>query len=265
MPSLRNPWNIQTLDAVDVVLNLIIWFPPSTELGRWWSVDRQLPDARQEETWWWNEEVATLVKEKQRLFKLWKGPKKCKKGCRCWKTGGSKLCGRGKKAGIEACSMDMETRRQDYNQARGEAKRAIFKAKNDERKRFCENLERKDEKGNLFRVAKQLVNRNRDIEGANGVLFFRMPLNPIRQTFIPRPYIFMPLLSFYRTSFNRLCSVRSESHIKHLFVAFKQKETKTFTVLRRGQSKTRNFIQDPGSGEFWIKGKENEQIGSYVS
>ena len=26
--------------------------------------------------------------------------------------------------------------------------------------------------------------------------FFRMPLNPIRQTFIPRPYIFMPLLSF---------------------------------------------------------------------
>ena len=29
---------------------------------------------------------------------------------------------------------------QDYNQARCEAKRAIFKAKNDERKRFCEDL-----------------------------------------------------------------------------------------------------------------------------
>ena len=38
--------------------------------------------------------------------------------------------------------MDMETRRQDYNQARGEAKRAIFKAKNDERKRFCKDLKR---------------------------------------------------------------------------------------------------------------------------
>ena len=74
------------------------------------------------------------------------------------------------------------------------------------------------------------------------LLFFRMPLNPIRQTFLHRPYIFMPLLSFYRTSFNRLCSVHSESHIKHLFVAWKQKETKTFTVLRLGQSKTRNFI-----------------------
>ena len=65
--------------------------------------------------------------------------------------------------------------RQDYNQARGEAKRAIFKAKNDERKRFCEDLEREDENGNLLwpsnwpRVAKQLVNRNRDVVGANCV------------------------------------------------------------------------------------------------
>ena len=32
-------------------------------------------------------------------FKLWKGPKKCKKGCRCRKTGGRKLCGRGRKGG----------------------------------------------------------------------------------------------------------------------------------------------------------------------
>ena len=77
------------------------------------------------------------------------------------------MCGRGRKAGSEGCSVDMEARRQDYNQARGEAKRAIFKAKNDERKRFCENLERENDKGNLFRVAKQLVNRNNDVVGAN--------------------------------------------------------------------------------------------------
>ena len=56
----------------------------------------------------------------------------------------------------------------DYNQARCEAKRAIFKAKNDERKRFCKDLEREDEKGNLLRVAKQLLNRNRDV-GTNYV------------------------------------------------------------------------------------------------
>ena len=54
--------------------------------------------ARQNETWWWNKEVAALVKEKQRLFKLWKGHKKGKKGCRCGKTGRQNLCGRGRKA-----------------------------------------------------------------------------------------------------------------------------------------------------------------------
>ena len=79
--------------------------------------------ARQKETWWWNEEVVALVKEKQRLFKLWKRPKKCKKGCRCWKTGGRKLCGHGRKAGNEGCSEDMKTWRQDYNQTKDDAKR----------------------------------------------------------------------------------------------------------------------------------------------
>ena len=123
--------------------------------------------ARQKETWWWNEEVATLVKEKQHLFKLWKGPKKCKKGCRTANVG--KLCGRGRKSGNKRCNKDVETRRQDYNQAKGDAKRAIFKAKNDERKKFCEDLEREDEKGNLFRVAEQLVNKNIDVVGANFV------------------------------------------------------------------------------------------------
>ena len=44
----------------------------------------------------------------------------------------------------------------------------FFKAKNDEKK-FCEDLKREDEKGNLFRVAKHLVNRNRNIVGAHCV------------------------------------------------------------------------------------------------
>ena len=79
------------------------------------------------------------------------------------------MCGCGRKAGKEECSVDMEIRKQDYNQARCEAKKAIFMAKNNERERFCEDLEREDEKGNLFRVAKQLVNRNTDIVGANCV------------------------------------------------------------------------------------------------
>ena len=57
--------------------------------------------------------MADLVKEKQRLFKLWKGPEKCKKGCKCWKTGRQKLCGRGRRAGNEGCGEDMEKRRQE--------------------------------------------------------------------------------------------------------------------------------------------------------
>ena len=90
-------------------------------------------------------------------------------GVRCRTTGGRKLCGRGRKSENEGCSEDMEPRRQDYNQAKGDAKRAIFKAKNDERKKFCEDLEREDEKSNLFRVAEQLVNKNIDVVGANFV------------------------------------------------------------------------------------------------
>ena len=79
---------------------------------------------RHKEYWWWNEEIAALVKENQRLFKLLKGPKKCRKRCRCKKTGWCKI------------SMDTESRKQEYYPARGAAKRAIFKAKNAERKKF---------------------------------------------------------------------------------------------------------------------------------
>ena len=60
----------------------------------------------------------------------------------------------------------METRRQDYNQANGKRLESYLQGK---RTRFCEDLDREDEKGNQFRVAKQLVNRNRDVVGANCV------------------------------------------------------------------------------------------------
>ena len=44
-------------------------------------------------TWWWNDEVAALVQEKKRLFRLWKGPRKCKcqERCRCKKGVGVEL------------------------------------------------------------------------------------------------------------------------------------------------------------------------------
>ena len=50
-----------------------------------------------------------------------------------------------------------------YYRAKRAAKLAIFNAKNAERLKFCEELEDVDRKGNVFRVAKQLVRKNRDV------------------------------------------------------------------------------------------------------
>ena len=64
---------------------------------------------RHKESWWWNEEIAALVKEKQCLFELWKGPKKCREGCRCEKTDKLKLCRHGREArdmNHLVCNMD---------------------------------------------------------------------------------------------------------------------------------------------------------------
>ena len=66
------------------------------------------------------------------------------------------------------CNMDLESRKQEYYRARGAAKRAIFKVKDAQRKKFCEDLE-EDRKGNVFRLAKQLVSRNRDVVSASCV------------------------------------------------------------------------------------------------
>ena len=97
--------------------------------------------SRHKETWWWNEEVAALVKEKRRLFNLLK----------CQQHG-----------------KNLATK-ESYNQAKRMAKKAIFNAKNAVRKTFCEDLDREDRKGNVFRVAKQLMRKNRDVVGANCV------------------------------------------------------------------------------------------------
>ena len=74
---------------------------------------------------------------------------------------------RGRKQGVYRVSGNQEA---DYNQAKGAAKRAIFKAKNNEMRKFFEDMEREDEKGNVvFRVAKRLFNKNRDTVGASCV------------------------------------------------------------------------------------------------
>ena len=57
----------------------------------------------------------------------------------------------------------------DYDRAKHAAKLAIFNAKNAERLKLCEELEDEDRNGNVFRVAKQLVRKNRDVVGVGCV------------------------------------------------------------------------------------------------
>ena len=80
------------------------------------------------------------------------------------------MCGHGRKAGSEGCSVDMEARRQDYNQAKGETLlRELFSRQKMMKERgFARTWrERMTRAVCMFRVAKQLVNINRDVVGTN--------------------------------------------------------------------------------------------------
>ena len=131
--------------------------------------------SRHKETWWWNDEVAALVQEKKRLFRLWKGPRKCKyqERCRCKKRCRCGTCKCRIKTSVfghpQDVNADLESMKENYNRAKRAAKLAIFNAKNAERLKFCEELKDVDRKGNVFRVAKQLVRKNRDVVGAGCV------------------------------------------------------------------------------------------------
>ena len=93
------------------------------------------------ETWWWNAEVAEVIKEKQRLFKIYDKSK----------TGSDKL--------------KIEENKRSYDQAKRAAKKVISKAQEVERKKFGEKLDEEDRKGMVFRVAKQIAKNNRDVVG----------------------------------------------------------------------------------------------------
>ena len=98
---------------------------------------------RHKVTWWWNENVEFAVKEKRRLWKI-------------WKTGGSK---------------------EEYLEAKRATKRAVYEAKKlAKQERFGDVLRREDHRAEVFRIAKQMMSTNRDVVGDkciiddNGVL-----------------------------------------------------------------------------------------------
>jgi hypothetical protein len=93
---------------------------------------------RHNETWWWNDEVAKVVEEKRRLFRAWK-----RTGTEIDKTG--------------------------YLLAKRSASRTIGQAQENERRKFGEKLEREAKNGNVFKITKQIVRKNRDVTGGGCV------------------------------------------------------------------------------------------------
>jgi hypothetical protein len=100
---------------------------------------------RHRETWWWNAEVADSVAEKRRLFKIYK------------------------KSATGSDQRKIEEDKRRYDVAKRVAKRVVSKAQEVERRKFGEMLDESDDKGTIFRVAKQIVRSNRDVVGGTCV------------------------------------------------------------------------------------------------
>ena len=100
---------------------------------------------RHSQTWWWNDEVAKVIKEKQQLYKAYEKAKKDDDRSR-----------------VEELKMI-------YQKAKCEAKRAVYIAQEEARKDFGEMLDNEDRKGTVFRVAKQIVRSNKDVVGGGCV------------------------------------------------------------------------------------------------
>ena len=96
-----------------------------------------------------------------------------RKECRCKKRCLCENCKYRKKTSVlghpQNVNADLESMKENYNRAKRAAKLAIFNAKNAERLKFCEELKDEGRKGNVFRVAKQLVRKNRDVVGVGCV------------------------------------------------------------------------------------------------
>ena len=85
-------------------------------------------------TWWWNDNVAKVVEDKRRLFKVWNKSK---------------------------CEVDKAA----YTLAKKVARTEVAKAQEAGRKDFGDLLDKADGEGQVFKVAKQIVRKNKDVVG----------------------------------------------------------------------------------------------------
>ena len=88
--------------------------------------------ARHIQTWWWNEEVRTVIEMKKVKFREWQKAK---------------------------ASTEEEVKLKVYV----EAKEAAAKAQQKERERFGERLDTKEGQRSVYRIAKQMASEKKDI------------------------------------------------------------------------------------------------------
>ena len=89
------------------------------------------PQQQRRETWWWNNTVDDIVKEKRRLWKV-------------WKKGGQK---------------------EPYLEAKRRAKFEVYRAKKAASEEKFNNLNDRDKLNHIFQLARKLKNENQDIVG----------------------------------------------------------------------------------------------------
>ena len=85
-----------------------------------------------------NDEVSKAIGEKQRLYTVWRKDK-------------------------------TEENLVQYNIAKRLSKKAVLAVKEVEIKEFTKKLHTEDERGNVFRIAKQIANNNKDVVGCGGI------------------------------------------------------------------------------------------------
>ena len=97
---------------------------------------------RHKETWWWTEEVSKVVEEKRKCYNKWHKAK-------------------------EKESDEQDALKDEYVEAKKRAKKAVIAAKRKKRKEFAEQLNTAEGKQKVFKIAKQMVKKNKDAIGGN--------------------------------------------------------------------------------------------------
>merc|ERR1711974_508094 len=97
---------------------------------------------RHKETWWWSEEVSKIVEEKQKCYQKWFKAR-------------------------EEDSDEQEELKETYKEAKKTAKKAVTEAKQAKRKEFAEQVNTAGGKQKVFKMAKQMVRKNKVTIGGN--------------------------------------------------------------------------------------------------